>query len=57
MKKQDKINAARIQNAVTGLMIPMMVIPKLYSYLKQRIAEGAVDAQLAAAAQHFVEAL
>jgi len=57
MKKQDKIDAARIQRAVTGLMIPMMVIPKLYSYLKQRIAEGADDTQLAAAAQHFVEAL
>ena len=44
--KQDKINAARIQRAVTGMQIPMLTIPRLYAHAEKMIAEGASDEQL-----------
>lgn len=52
--KQDKINAARIQRAITGLLIPIMIIPKLYKHAEGLIAAGADDAQLASGIRAFL---
>lgn len=52
--KQDKINAARIQNAITRLQIPMMQITALYRHAEQQIAAGVTDEQLRAAVQQFL---
>lgn len=54
-KKQDKINAARIQRAIFGLQIPMMQIQKIYKTLEQLVANGASDEELAASAKNLVE--
>lgn len=45
-KKQQAIDAARIQRAITGFMIPMGVIPPLYKHAEQLIADGADDVAL-----------
>jgi hypothetical protein len=55
--KQDKINAARIQRAVTGMLIPMMTITSLYAHAEKLIAEGADDAQLANGVRSFLGGL
>ena len=53
-KRTSKKDAARIQRAVTGLLIPMMTIPKLYAHAEQLIADGVDDAQLAAGVRQFL---
>jgi hypothetical protein len=53
-KKQEAADAARIQRAVTGMLIPMMTIPKLYAHAEKLIADGADDAQLAAGIRRFL---
>ena len=55
--KQDKINAARIQCAVTGLQIPMMQIPALYRYMEQALAMGADDQDLRLCAVYVLESM
>jgi hypothetical protein len=47
-KKQQAIDAARIQRAVTGILIPMMEIPRIYKHAEGLIAAGADDAALRA---------
>jgi hypothetical protein len=53
-KRTSKKDAARIQRAVTGLLIPMMTIPKLYAHAEQLIADGADDDQLAVGVRKFL---
>jgi hypothetical protein len=55
-RKTSKADAARIQRAVTGLIIPIMTIPRLYAHAKQLIADGADDDQLAAGIRQFLGA-
>ncbi|WP_316196636.1 hypothetical protein [Bradyrhizobium sp. SZCCHNS3053] len=45
-KKQEKLDAARIQKAVTGFLIPMLHIPKIYAHAEKLIGEGVSDEQL-----------
>jgi hypothetical protein len=44
---------ARIQRAITGFIIPMMSIPKLYKALKEAVAAGLSDADLKAVVAGF----
>lgn len=53
-RKTSKADAARIQRAVTGLIIPIMTIPRLYAHAEQLIADGADDAALAAGIRTFL---
>jgi hypothetical protein len=53
-KRTSKADAARIQRAVTGLLIPMMTIAKLYAHAEQLIADGADDAALAAGIRQYL---
>jgi hypothetical protein len=43
---QKAVDAARIQRAVTGMLIPMTSITKVYSAAEKLIADGADDVQL-----------
>ncbi|MGX9944910.1 hypothetical protein ACTG4Q_20830 [Bradyrhizobium denitrificans] len=52
-KKQEAADAARIQRAVTGMLIPMTSIPKLYAHAEKLIADGADDEQLANGVRAF----
>ena len=54
MKKKWDTNK-RISRAIIGMQIPILTIPKLAAHLEARIAEGASDDELAAAAKQFVE--
>jgi hypothetical protein len=54
MKRRNKINEARIQRAINGLLIPMAQIVPLYALLEQQVAEGADDAWLAKVAHDFI---
>ncbi|HVG51647.1 MAG TPA: hypothetical protein VM867_08445 [Xanthobacteraceae bacterium] len=54
-KAAKKLAAARIQAAVTGFIIPMMSIPKLYKELEAAIAAGKSDDELKAAVAAFYE--
>ena len=45
-KKQQAADAARIQRAVTGMLIPMMSIPEVYAHAEKLIADGADDEQM-----------
>lgn len=45
-KKQQNIDAARIQRAVTGMLIPMTSIPRVYKHAEKLIADGADDTEL-----------
>lgn len=53
-RKKKTETEARIQRAVTGMLIPMMQIPALYRHAEQLIADGADDAQLAAGVRKFI---
>ncbi|MEH2517431.1 hypothetical protein V1279_003004 [Bradyrhizobium sp. AZCC 1610] len=53
-KKQQAADAARIQRAVTGVLIPMTSITAVYAFAEQLIADGADDAQLAAGVRKFI---
>jgi hypothetical protein len=53
-KQQSIIDRARIQRAVTGLIIPIMSIGTLSRKLEKMIAEGASDEALAAGAKEFL---
>jgi hypothetical protein len=53
-RKTSKADAARIQRAVTGLIIPIMTIPRLYAHAEQLIADGADDNELAAGIRQFL---
>jgi hypothetical protein len=46
-KKQEAVDASRIQRAVVGMLIPMSSITKLYAHAEKLIAEGLDDTQLA----------
>jgi hypothetical protein len=52
--KRDKINAARIQRAVTGLQIPMLQMPALYRHMEQALAMGADEQDLRLCAVTFL---
>ena len=56
MKKRrvSKQDAARIQRAITGLMISVMAIPRIYDHALQLIADGADDDQLASGIRKFL---
>jgi hypothetical protein len=45
-KKQKNIDAARIQRAVTGILIPMTSITRVYAHAEKLIANGADDVEL-----------
>jgi hypothetical protein len=55
-KKQQAIDDARIQRAVSGMLIPMLSIPKIYAHAEKLIAEGADDEQLANGVRAFLAA-
>lgn len=48
-----KLAAARIQRAVTGFLIPMTSIPKLYARLTHAVESGMSDEYLKAAVAEF----
>jgi hypothetical protein len=56
MKKRriSKGAHARIQVAITGMIIPIMTIPPLYDHALELIADGADDEQLAAGLRKFM---
>jgi hypothetical protein len=54
MKKQAKLNTARIQRAVTGFQIPIMSIVALNKRLETAIAQGATDDQLSQVVAEFL---
>jgi hypothetical protein len=45
-KTQEKVDAARIQRAVTGMLIPMTSIPRVYAHAETLIAAGVDDTEL-----------
>jgi hypothetical protein len=45
-KKQKDIDAARIQRAVTGILIPMTSITRVYAHAEKLIADGVDDIEL-----------
>jgi hypothetical protein len=53
-KKQQNIDAARIQRAVTGILIPMTSITRVYAHAEKLIADGADDVQLANGIYEFL---
>jgi hypothetical protein len=52
--KQSDIDAARIQRAVTGILIPMTSIIRVYAHAEKLIGEGADDIALANGIRAFV---
>jgi hypothetical protein len=52
--KQSKVNEARIQRAVTGMLIPMLSIPKVYAHAEKLIGQGADDEQLTNGVRAFL---
>ncbi|MCS3881102.1 hypothetical protein [Bradyrhizobium elkanii] len=55
-KKQQALDDARIQRAVTGMIIPMMSIPALHRHAEDLIAKGVDDTALAAGVRKFMGA-
>ncbi|SDK43142.1 hypothetical protein [Bradyrhizobium ottawaense] len=55
--KQSKVDAARIQRAVTGILIPMTSITRVYAHAEKLIAEGADDDHLANGIRVFLGGL
>lgn len=53
-KKQQAIDAARIQRAVANILIPMSAITPLYKHAEKLIAAGADDAALRAGVCKFM---
>ncbi|UPT95426.1 hypothetical protein J4G48_0040440 [Bradyrhizobium barranii subsp. apii] len=53
-KRTSKADAARIQRAVTGLMISLTTLTRVYAHAEQLIADGADDAALAAGIRHYL---
>ena len=51
---QKALDAARIQRAVTGMLIPMTIITKVYGTAEKLIADGATDDQLVAGIRDFL---
>jgi hypothetical protein len=45
-KKQEAADAARIQRAVTGILIPMTSITRVYAHAEKLIADGVDDTEL-----------
>jgi hypothetical protein len=45
-KKQKDIDATRIQRAVTGILIPMTSITRVYAHAEKLIENGADDIEL-----------
>ena len=52
-KKLKAIADARIQRAVTGFIIPMMSIPKLYREMEAAVSAGKTDEDLKAVVAAF----
>lgn len=48
MTKAKRLVDARIQRAITGFLIPMMTIPKMYKAMEAGIAAGLTDEELKA---------
>lgn len=55
-RRKKSETEARIQRAVTGMIIPMMAIPDLYRHAEQLIADGADDEALATGVRKFMGA-
>jgi hypothetical protein len=55
-KKQKGADEARIQRAVTGMLIPMLSITKVYAHAEKLIADGADDEQLENGVRAFLTA-
>jgi hypothetical protein len=53
-RKQAKIDQARIQRAVTGLILSMGSIPRIYAHAEKLIADGADDTALAKGIRIFL---
>jgi len=53
-KRTSKQDAARIQRAVTGLMISLTSITRVYAHAEKLIAEGVTDDQLKAGIRSFL---
>jgi hypothetical protein len=53
-RKTSKADAARIQRAVTGLLIPLTSITRVYAHAEKLIADGADDEALAAGIRQFL---
>jgi hypothetical protein len=53
-KRTSKADAARIQRAVTGLMISLTTLTRVYAHAEQLIADGADDAALAAGIRQYL---
>lgn len=53
-RKQKAADAARIQRAVTGFLIPMTILTKVYSAAEKLIDAGATDEQLVAGIRDFL---
>ena len=53
-RRSKKADAARIQRAVTGILIPMTSIVRVYAHAEKLIAEGADDIQLASGIRAFM---
>lgn len=51
---QKAIDAARIQRAVTGMLIPMTILTKVYATAEKLIAQGADDTALVAGIREFL---
>jgi aspartyl aminopeptidase len=56
MTKKKWDTNKRISRAIIGMQIPITIIPELAAHLEAKMAEGASDEELAAAAKQFVEA-
>ncbi|MGJ4953093.1 hypothetical protein [Bradyrhizobium sp. HKCCYLS20291] len=53
-KRKQKIDADRIQRAITGMIISMTAIPRVYAHAEMLIADGVTDDQLKAAIRQYL---
>ncbi|MGJ4945129.1 hypothetical protein ACQR1W_31525 [Bradyrhizobium sp. HKCCYLS1011] len=52
--KQKKAEADRIQRAITGMMLSVLAIPRIYAHAEKLIDEGATDEQLRAGIRQYI---
>lgn len=55
-KSQQRVADRRIQDAITGLQIPMLQIPALYKFARDLISTGVHDDNLRQGVEEWVEA-
>ncbi|WP_315740071.1 MULTISPECIES: hypothetical protein [unclassified Bradyrhizobium] len=53
-KRQQKIDADRIQRAITGMILSMTAIPRIYAHAEKLIEDGATDEQLKAGIRQYL---